>query len=223
MKINFYGSARLLALVGLLGVLSMAAQLPSKEPPPRPRESESATPPPPTNPAAKLPEDKPAPGAAVDPRTYIIDPEDIISIRVWREPELSGNFTVRPDGKITLPLVNDIQAGGLTPDQLQQKVLEALQSLMNRPQVVVAVADVRSKKYYITGEVNRPGPYQLQSKITVLEALSLAGGFREFADIKGIKIMRGSERIKFNYKDVIKGKKLEQNIEVRNGDHIFVP
>jgi polysaccharide biosynthesis/export protein len=161
--------------------------------------------------------------AAVDPKTYVIESEDIVSIRVWREPEMSGLFTVRPDGKISLHLVGEVQAGGLTPDQLQTKVIEALQTVMNRPQVVVAVQDVRSKRYYISGEVNRPGQYQLVTRITIMEALSMAGGFREFADIKGIKVMRGSERIKFNYKDVIKGKKLDQNIELKPGDHIVVP
>jgi polysaccharide biosynthesis/export protein len=161
--------------------------------------------------------------AAVDPKTYVIEAEDIVSIRVWREPEMSGLFTVRPDGKISLHLVGEVQAGGLTPSQLETKVIEALQTVMNRPQVVVSVQDVRSKRYYISGEVNRPGQYQLVTKITIMEALSMAGGFREFADIKGIKLMRGNERIKFNYKDVIKGKKLEQNIELKPGDHIVVP
>jgi polysaccharide biosynthesis/export protein len=163
------------------------------------------------------------PAAAVDPKTYIIEPEDVIAIKVWREPELSGSFTVRPDGKITMHLVGDIQAGGLTPEQLNTRVVEALQTVINRPQVVAAVQDVRSKKYFISGEVNRPGEYRLSSRVTVMEALSMAGGFREFADMKGIKIMRGNERIKFNYKEVVKGKKLEQNIELQKGDHIVVP
>lgn len=161
--------------------------------------------------------------AAVDPKTYVVESEDIISIRVWREPEMSGLFTVRPDGKISLHLVGEVQAGGLTPDQLQTKVIEALQTVMNRPQVVVAVHEVRSKRYFISGEVNRPGQYQLVTKITIMEALSMAGGFREFANMKGIKVMRGNERIKFNYKDVIKGNKLDQNIELKPGDHIVVP
>ena len=153
----------------------------------------------------------------------MVEPEDIVSVRVWREPEVSGLFTVRPDGKISMHLVGEIQAGGLTPDQLQQKVVEALQTVMNRPQVVVAVHEVRSKRYFISGEVNRPGQYQLVSKITLMEALSMAGGFREFANIKGIRVMRGNERIKFNYKEVIKGRKLEQNIELKPNDHIVVP
>jgi len=161
--------------------------------------------------------------AAVDPKTYIIEPEDILAIKVWREPELSGTFTVRPDGKISMHLVGEIVAGGLTPDQFQQRVVEALQTVINRPQVVAAVHEVRSKRYFISGEVNRPGQYPLSTKVTIMEALSMAGGFREFADTKGIKVMRGNERIKFNYKDVVKGKKLEQNIELKPGDHIVIP
>ena len=101
--------------------------------------------------------------AAVDPKTYVIEPEDIVSVRVWREPELSGLFTVRPDGKISMHLVGEIQAGGITPDQLQTRVVEALQTVINRPQVVAAVQEVRSKRYYISGEVNRPGEYRLQT------------------------------------------------------------
>jgi polysaccharide export outer membrane protein len=160
--------------------------------------------------------------APVDPKTYIIEPEDIVSIRVWREIDLSGLFTVRPDGKITMHLVGDVQAGGSTPEQLQTRVVEALQTVINRPQVVVAIHEVRSKKYFITGEVNRPGQYPLATKVTVMEALTLAGGFREFADMKNIKILRGTERLRFNYKDVIKGKKLDQNIELKPNDHIVV-
>lgn len=162
-------------------------------------------------------------GAAVDPRTYLIEPEDIIEVKVWREPEMSGRFAVRPDGKISMLLVGDIVAGGSTPEQLQTRVIEALQTLIKRPQVTVSVAEVRSKRYFISGEVGRPGAYQLISKITVLEALSLAGGLREFADAKGIRIMRGGDQLKFNYKDVIKGKKKEQNVELKPGDHIIVP
>jgi polysaccharide biosynthesis/export protein len=176
-------------------------------------------PPPPSDPAAG----RVGATAAVDPKSYIIDPEDVVSVRVWREPEMSGLFTVRPDGKITMPLVGDIQAGGVTPDQLQQKVVEALQTLMNRPQVVASVHEVRSKRYYVSGEVNRPGQYPLIGKVTIVEALTMAGGFREFADMKGVKVMRGSERIKFNYKNFIKGKELDKNLELKPGDHIVVP
>ena len=221
MRFSIMRSAAVLAMraaAALVLVLSIHGQAPQA-----PKDQAPAAPPAPVAPAAEVSPTRVSPTAAVDPKTYVIEAEDIVSVRVWREPEMSGLFTVRPDGKISLHLVGEVQAGGLTPDQLQTKVIEALQSVMNRPQVVVAVQDVRSKRYFISGEVNRPGQYQLVSKISIMEALSMAGGFREFANIKGIKVMRGQERIKFNYKEVIKGKKLEQNIELKPGDHIVVP
>jgi Periplasmic protein involved in polysaccharide export len=161
--------------------------------------------------------------APVDPKSYKIGPEDILMIRVWRENELSGPVAVRPDGLITLPLIGDVQAGGLTPEELKDALTQKLSTLINEPRVMVSVQAVRSKKYYITGEVMRSGAYPLVSPITVLEALSNAGGFREFANLKKIVIIRGNERLKFNYKEVIAGKNLEQNIQIQNGDHIVVP
>jgi polysaccharide export outer membrane protein len=163
------------------------------------------------------------PAAPVDPKTYLIGPEDILMVRVWREPELSGPVAVRPDGQITLPLVGDLQAGGLTPEALVASINQKLSTLMNGPQVMVSVQTVRSKKYYIIGEVGRPGEYPLVTSITVLDALSNAGGFREFANSKKIVIMRGDKRLKFNYKEVVAGKKMEQNIQLENDDHIIVP
>jgi polysaccharide export outer membrane protein len=162
-------------------------------------------------------------GAFVDPKSYVIGAEDVISIRVWREPENSGQFVVRPDGKISVPLVGEIQAGGLTPAKLSENIAESLQKVMVHPEVTVGVEKVNSKKYYIQGEVNRPGSYPLVIDTTVLEALVNAGGFREFANTKKIVILRGSERIKFNYHEVTKGKKMEQNILVKPGDQIIVP
>ncbi len=163
-----------------------------------------------------------AAGAAVDPRSYVIGAEDIIAIRVWREPEMSALYSVRPDGKISMPLVGEIEAGGLTPKELETKVVEALQTVMNRPQVAVSVQDVRSKKYYVQGQVNRAGSFPLVSKLTILEALGLAGGVQEFANQKDIRIIRKGQVIKFNYKEVTRGKKMEQNIELMPGDQIIV-
>jgi len=165
----------------------------------------------------------PSPAAPVDPKAYIIGAEDVISIRVWREPENSGQFTVRPDGKISVPLLGEIQAAGLTPERLSVSIAEGLQKVMVHPEVTVGVERVNSKKYYIQGEVMKPGGYPLVIDTTVLEALVNAGGFREFANTKKIIILRGSERIKFNYHDVTKGKKMEQNILVKPGDQIIVP
>jgi len=163
------------------------------------------------------------PSAPVDPKAYLIGAEDVISIRVWHEPENSGTFVVRPDGKVSVPLIGEIQAAGLTPEQLSANIAEGLQKVMVHPEVTVGVEKVNSKKYYIQGEVNRPGAYPLVIDTTVLEALVNAGGFREFANTKNITILRGSQRLKFNYKEVTKGKKMEQNILVKPGDQIIVP
>jgi len=163
-------------------------------------------------------------GLAVDPNHYIIGAEDVLSISVWREP----NFTipaevVRPDGKITMPLIGEVQAAGLTPLQLTKSLTEKLTTYINRPEVTIGVAQVRSRKYYIDGLVNKPGPYPLATPTRVLEALSEAGGFQEWANTRKIKILRGNQTFRFNYKEAIKGKHPEQNIELENGDHIIVP
>lgn len=207
----------------VLCALVLCAAL-SGQPPQERKDSKETPPAAPTTPAPPVDPGGTRLGAsaAVDPKTYIIEPEDILAIKVWREPEMSGLFTVRPDGKITMHLVGDIQAGGLTPDALQQRVTEALQTVINRPQVVAAVHQIVSKRYYVSGEVNRPGQYPLTGNVTIAEALTMAGGFREFADMKGIKILRGTERLKFNYKDFIKGKNLDKNIVLKPNDHIVV-
>ncbi|MBL8230709.1 MAG: polysaccharide biosynthesis/export family protein [Bryobacterales bacterium] len=163
------------------------------------------------------------PGAPVDPKTYKIGAEDIIGIKVWREPDLSGPVMVRPDGKISLPLVGEIQAGGETPESLAKLITEGLGKTMTKPEVFVSVQQVNSKRYYVTGEVNKPGVFSLVTPVSVLEALSLSGGLREFADQKKIIIVRGNQRLKFNYKEVLAGKNLKQNIMVEPGDNIIVP
>lgn len=163
------------------------------------------------------------PGAPVDPKTYKIGPEDVIAVRVWREAELTGVYLVRPDGKITLPLVGDLEAAGLTPEAVAHAITGKLSEIMVKPEVVVSIQQVNSKKYYITGEVNKTGQFSLVLPITILEALSQAGGLREFANGKKIVILRGANRLKFNYNEVIKGKNMEQNIKLENGDHIIVP
>jgi polysaccharide export outer membrane protein len=160
--------------------------------------------------------------APVDPKSYKIGANDVLAIRVWREPELSQAVVVRPDGMFTLPLIGDVKAGGLTPEELKTSLIESLGKFITKPEVTVSVQQVLSKKYYITGEVGRTGMFPLVVPTTVLEALSSAGGFREYANKKNIIIMRGNERLKFNYNDVIKGKKMEQNIHLQDGDHIIV-
>ena len=166
----------------------------------------------------------PMPTAApVDPKTFEIGPEDILLIRVWREPELSSAVEVRPDGKISLPLIGEIQAAGQSAESLKATVVEKLSEYINKPEVMVSIQAVRSRRYHIQGEVNRPGTFPLVVPVTVLEALTNAGGFREFANTKKITILRNGKTLKFNYNDVVKGKNMDQNIKVENGDFIHVP
>jgi polysaccharide export outer membrane protein len=162
-------------------------------------------------------------GAPIDPKTYLIGPEDVLNIRVWREADLSGPAGVRPDGKISLPLLGDVQAGGVTPEKLAAVLTEAFSKFVTSPEVMVSVAAVNSKKYFVSGEVGRPGSYSLVVPTSVAEALAIAGGFREYADRKNIVIMRGPKRYKFNYRDFERGRALSQNILLENGDHIIVP
>jgi polysaccharide export outer membrane protein len=166
---------------------------------------------------------KPDSGAAVDPQTYVIGAQDILAIKVWREQDFTGLYTVRPDGKITVPLIGDVQAGGLTPERLGEQVKLALANYINSPDVSVSLQAVNSQKFYITGEVNRPGEYSLAVPTKVFDALSNSGGFRDFANKKKILIIRGADRLKFNYQDILKGKNLEQNINLENGDTVVVP
>ncbi len=161
--------------------------------------------------------------AAIDPHKYEIGPEDILFIKVWREPDFTFPASVRPDGKITVPLAGEIDAAGETPIQLTRNLSGLLSRYINNPDVSVFVTEVRSKKYYIDGEVNRPGSFPLVTRITILEALSHSGGFKDFANTKKIRILRGGKVSFFNFKAVTSGKHLEQNVVVENGDHIIVP
>ena len=159
---------------------------------------------------------------------FIIGLEDILTIKVWKEPELSAEeVIVRPDGKISLPLVGDILASGLTTKQLQERITEELKNFVATPTVSVVIARIASLTVSVQGQVAKPGVYYLGSPMTVLELLARAGGLSEYADKKNIAIIRKVEGqtkyFKFNYKDVSKGKKLQQNIVLENGDSIIVP
>jgi polysaccharide export outer membrane protein len=162
-------------------------------------------------------------GAPVDPKSFKIGSEDVILIQVWHDNDWTRSHVVRPDGKITLPLIGDIQAAGLTPEELGKSVTQVLTKYINNPEVNVTVLQVNSKKYYITGEVNKPGSFPLVTPTRVLEALTNAGGFRDFANLKKITILRKGKTIKFNYKQVVQGKNLDQNIFLEDGDYIVVP
>ena len=171
---------------------------------------------------AEVPDAKQTPVLPVDPKSYVIGPEDILYVQVWREPDITRPVLVRIDGKITLPLIGEVQAATLTPLQLSAKIAQGLSKFMVNPDVVVSIQQVGSKKYYVNGEVNRPGTFPLIVPTTVMEALSNCSGFKEFANQKDILIIRGTKRLHFNYKEYVKGKKPEQNVLLENGDTIVV-
>jgi polysaccharide export outer membrane protein len=158
---------------------------------------------------------------------YKIGPQDVLRIDVWKEAEVSRAIPVRPDGKISLPLLNDVQAAGLTPMQLSGVIADGLKKYMNDPQVTVSVSEINSRRIYVTGEVTHAGAFPLLPNMTVLQALSSSGGFTQFARLKNIYVLRVEEgkQVKhpFNYKDVVSGKRPEQNILLQLGDVIVVP
>ncbi len=164
--------------------------------------------------------------AAEDP-AYKIGPQDVLKIDVWREDQLTRVAPVRPDGKVTLPLLNDVQAAGLTPMELAGVIREDLKKFINNPQVTVSVMEINSRRIYVTGEVVKAGAYALLPHMTVLQALTSGGGFTQFARVKNIYVLRTQNgkqiRLLFNYKEAISGKNPEQNIELLPGDVIVVP
>ena len=157
----------------------------------------------------------------VNPNSYIIGGEDILFIRTWRQPDFTFNTAVRPDGKITIPLVGELTAGGKTPSQLEKEISTELTKFIQSPEVSVTVLEVRSKKYFVVGEVLRAGSFPLAGPITVMEALSQCG-FAPFANKKKIRVLRGTQSFLFNFEDVTRGKKMEQNIPLENGDYVIV-
>jgi polysaccharide export outer membrane protein len=174
--------------------------------------------------------DIPASGTAVRPHddTYIIGTDDVLSINVWKEPEVSRTVPVRSDGRISVPLAGEVQASGETPRQLEKELAAKLRSFISAPEVTVMVTEVKSQKFNILGQVSRPGTYPLTNGSDVLDAIAMAGGFRDFAKEKSIYVLRKNSdgvesRLPFNYKDVIKGKNSSQNIKLQPRDTIVVP
>lgn len=168
------------------------------------------------------------PGTADAPAHYVIGPDDVLSVLFWRDKDLSSDVVVRPDGKISLPLINDIQAGGLTPEQLRNAVSAEARRFIEDPSVTIVIKQINSRKLFITGQVEKPGPYALTGPTTVLQLISMAGGLKEYADNKRIIIMRidadGRQMgCPFNYRDVVSGKNLKQNITLKPGDTVVVP
>jgi polysaccharide export outer membrane protein len=166
--------------------------------------------------------------AAHSDSSYVIGANDVLLVNVWKEPDISHSVPVRSDGKISLPLVGELQASGQTPEQLEQEITKRLQSYISEPEVTVIVTDSKSQKVNILGFVARPGAYLLTTSTTVLDAIAMAGGFKDFAKQKSIYVLRQApdgtqKRIPFNYKDVIKGKNPDENIRLQAGDTVVVP
>jgi len=162
----------------------------------------------------------------VDSKSYIIGAEDVLRIYTWNQGNLSGDFIVRPDGMISMPLIGDVQASDRSPEQLGKEIEQKMKDgkILLDPNVNVQISQVHSKKFFIEGEVNRPGDYDLVVPTTVMEGLVKAGGFRDFANKKNIIILRdgGKTVLHFNYNDVSKGKRLDQNKLLQPGDHIII-
>lgn len=163
--------------------------------------------------------------AGVDNRTYVIGPQDVLRIQVYEKPELSGAYVVQPDGTIGLQLINEyVKAEGLTPDQLRSRLTEAWKVNLNSPEVTVSVLEVHSKTYRVMGYVNKPGTFPLTQPIRISQAIADCLGFQQYANQKDITIIRdgGKIRLKFNWKDFLKGKNLDKDILLENGDIIEV-
>jgi polysaccharide export outer membrane protein len=178
--------------------------------------------------AAKSAPAQPGPttkAAATTDAGYKIGPQDVLRVDVWKETEISRSVPVRPDGKISLPLLNDVQAAGLTAMELANTITEGLKKFINNPQVTVTVTEINSRRVYVTGEVTRPGAYPLLPNMTALQALTSAGGFTQFSNPKKIYVLRNEsgKQVKhpFNYKAVLDGK--QDDIPLLPGDTIVVP
>jgi polysaccharide export outer membrane protein len=167
-------------------------------------------------------------GAKPHDDSFVIGNDDVLTINVWKEPDISRSIPVRSDGRISLPLVGEVQAAGRTPLKLEQEIAGKLQSFISQPEVTVMVQQINSQKFNILGQVAHPGTFVIANSPTVLDAIALAGGFRDFAKQKSVYILRqnadGTEsRIPFNYKDVVKGKNTEQNVKLQPRDTVVVP
>lgn len=201
-----------------LGMEAAGASGQAPRPTPLPRQTQPAkTPAVPAAPA----------GPTVVPPDYVIGPEDVLSIVFWRDKDMSADVEVRPDGKISLPLLNDVHAAGLTPNQLKDRLTEESKRYLEDASVTVVVKQIRSRKVFVLGEIGKAGPYLLGGPTTVLQFISIAGGLQPYAKAKKILIMRteNGKQInhKFNYEEVIAGKNMQQNIELKPGDTIIVP
>jgi polysaccharide export outer membrane protein len=169
----------------------------------------------------------PAAAGVTLPPGYVIGADDILLIVFWREKEMSAEVIVRPDGKISLPLLNDVDAAGYTPDQLRGQIEKTAAKYLAEPNAAVVVRAINSRRAFITGNVMKPGGYPLTADMTVLQLIAIAGGLQEYADSKNIVVMRNEKGVvrhfKVNYKDIVRQKKVDQNILLKPGDTVVVP
>ncbi len=167
------------------------------------------------------------PAGTIVPADYVIGADDILTIVFWREKDLSSEVVVRPDGRISLPVLQDVHAAGLTPEQLRDSLTKTAEKFVEDPNVTVIVKEINSRRVFITGQVAKPGPYNVTSPMTVIQLIAFAGGLLEYADGKNILVMRTENSnptsYRFNYKEVREGKNLKQNIQLRPGDTVIVP
>jgi len=203
-----------LLLTGWLSAQTVPAKLPSES---KPVTSSSGQPAAAAEGATKPHDD-----------TFVIGNDDVLAINVWKEPDISRSIPVRSDGKISLPLAGEVQATGRTPLKLEQDIAARLKNYIAEPEVTVIVQQINSQKFNILGQVNRPGSYPINNSATVLDAIAVAGGFRDFAKQKSINVLRqnadGSQtRMPFNYKEVVNGKNPAQNVKLQPRDTIVVP
>ena len=168
--------------------------------------------------------------AGVNPvsEEFVIGTGDVLNVDVWKETEVSRVVPVRSDGRISLPLVGEIQAGGRTPKQLEAEISAKLKDFVSEPEVTVIVQEIKSQKFNVLGMVMKPGSYVLTNPTTIIDAIAMAGGFRDFAKQKDIYVLRGAAdgtqtRLPFNYKEAVKGHKSTQNIALQSNDTLVVP
>ncbi len=203
----------------LIGSIALAQDLPAQD-----ADSASAS-----AVSDKAAPDKTTTAASSSPAAspeYVIGPDDVLHIAVWREADLTATLPVRPDGKISLPLLDDVQASGLTPKQLSESITGKLKKYIADPRVTVVVSQINSKRIYINGEVLHVGPMSMVANMTVLQALSTAG-LNQFANTKRIYVLRTEngkqQKLPVNYRKLLKGEEIEQNYVLQPGDTIVVP
>lgn len=219
-------------LVPLLALMAWpaGAQTPSGAKPAAPTTTAQPAPPATAKPAPAAPgTTKPVatPAGVTVPADYVIGPDDVLAVIFWREKDLSTDVVVRPDGRISIPVIQDIEAAGMTPEQLRERLTKQAERYVEEPNVTVVVKQINSRRVFITGMVTKPGPYNLNAPMSVLQLISTAGGLLEYADAKNIMVMRTENgaptSFKFNYREIAEGKNLKQNIMLKPGDTVIVP